>query len=140
MLVGGGGSGCRQTELAILFHARLRCGTVSCWPEPLRSIRRPEVSHAAERRRFHEVSAAASAEPDTRLFCLVLGWSGARISEALALTPAAIDIESGVASIETLEGRKRGIVRQVPFPRDTLRDLNCFFKLRVLQRDQPRAR
>ena len=70
--------------------------------------------NAAERRRF--MKAAAGAEPNTRLFCLVLGWSGARISEVLALTPAAIDIESGVASIETLKRRKRGIVRQVPFP------------------------
>jgi integrase/recombinase XerD len=34
-----------------------------------------------------------------------------------------------------LKRRKRGIVRQVPLPRDTLRDLNRFFKLRVIQRD-----
>jgi integrase/recombinase XerD len=53
----------------------------------------------------------------------------------LALTPAAIDIESGVANIETLKRRKRGFVRQVPLPRDTLRELNRFFKLRLLQRD-----
>src|SRR5579862_3940757 len=89
--------------------------------------------NAAERRRF--MKAAARAEPNTRLFCLVLGWSGARISEVLALTPAAIDIESGVASIETLKRRKRGIVRQVPLPRDLLRELNRVFKLRVMQRD-----
>jgi integrase/recombinase XerD len=30
---------------------------------------------------------------------------------------------------------KRGIVRQVPLPRDTLRHLSRFFKLRILQRD-----
>ena len=107
-------------------------------PKPLRPIRRPEVSHAAERRRF--LKSAQQLPPPERLFCQVLAWSGARISEALALTPASIDIESGVASIETLKRRKRGIVRQVPLPRDTLRDLNRFFKLRVLQRDQPRAR
>jgi len=89
--------------------------------------------NAAERRRF--IKAANRADPETRLFCLVLGWSGGRISEILALTPAAIDIESGVASIETLKRRKRGIVRQVPLPRDTLRHLNRFFKLRLLQRD-----
>jgi integrase len=89
--------------------------------------------NAAERRRF--IKAANRADPETRLFCLVLGWSGGRISEALALTPAAIDIDSGVANIETLKRRKRGIVRQVPLPRDTLRDLNRFFRLRVMQRD-----
>jgi integrase len=64
--------------------------------------------NAAERRRF--INAANRADPETRLFCLVLGWSGGRISEVLALTAAAIDIESGVASIETLKRRKRGIV------------------------------
>jgi integrase/recombinase XerD len=34
-----------------------------------------------------------------------------------------------------LKRRKRGIVRQVPLPRDALRELNRFFKLRVMQRD-----
>jgi integrase/recombinase XerD len=67
--------------------------------------------NAAERRRF--VKAAQRADPETRLFCLVLGWSCGRISEVLALTPAAIDIDSGVANIETLKRRKRGIVRQM---------------------------
>jgi len=43
-----------------------------------------------------------------------LEWG--RISEVLALTPSAIDIESGVANIHTLKRRKRGIVRQVPCP------------------------
>ena len=89
--------------------------------------------NAAERRRF--VEAARRAPPTVRLFCLVLRWSGGRISEVLALTPAAIDIESGVASIETLKRRTRGIVRQVPLPRDVLSELNHVFKLRRLQRD-----
>lgn len=70
-----------------------------------------------------------------RLFCLVLRWSGGRISEVLALTPAAIDIESGVANLETLKRRKRGVVRQVPLPRYVLSDLDRYFGLRRLQRD-----
>jgi integrase/recombinase XerD len=57
------------------------------------------------------------------------------MSEVLALTPAAIDIESGVANIETLKRRQRGMVRQVPLPPDALRDLNRFFKLCLTQRD-----
>src|ERR1700721_1940941 len=89
--------------------------------------------NAAERRRF--IRAARRADPKTRLFCLVLGWSGGRISEVLALTPAAIDIESGVANIETLKRRKRGIVRQVPLPRDILRELNHTFRLLRMQRN-----
>jgi integrase/recombinase XerD len=89
--------------------------------------------NAAERRRF--LKAARLADPATRLFCLVLGWSGARISEVLALTPASIDVESGVISIETLKRRKRGIVRQVPLPHDVLLDLNRAFRLRFAQHD-----
>ena len=89
--------------------------------------------NAAERRRF--IEAARAAPPKIRLFCLMLGWSGARISEVLALTPASIDIESGVASIQTLKRRKRGIVRQVPLPPDVLDELDRVFKLRIAQRD-----
>jgi integrase/recombinase XerD len=89
--------------------------------------------NAAERRRFFK--AVQRAEPSTRLFCLVLGWSGARISEVLALTPAAIDIDSGVANIQTLKRRRRGIVRQVPLPPDVLEELDKVFKLRTTQRD-----
>jgi integrase/recombinase XerD len=89
--------------------------------------------NAAERRRF--IKSANRADPETRLFCLVLAWSGGRISEVLALTPAAFDIDSGVANIETLKRRKRGIVRQVPLPRNVLGELNRFFKLRLNQRD-----
>ena len=89
--------------------------------------------NAAERHRF--VEAARHMPSKIRLFCLTLRWSGARISEVIALTPAAIDIESGVACIETLKRRKRGIVRQVQPPPDVLHELNHAFKLRIAQRD-----
>jgi integrase/recombinase XerD len=89
--------------------------------------------NAAERRRF--IRAAQRTPPDVRLFCLVLNWSGGRISEVLALTPAAIDIESGVASIHTLKRRKPGIVRQVPLPGELLCALDRAFKLRRRQAD-----
>jgi len=82
--------------------------------------------NAAERQRF--IEAARQASPEVRLFCFVLRWSGGRISEVLALTPAAIDIESGIANIHTLKRRKRGIVRQVPLPSSLLSDLDCFFQ------------
>lgn len=93
--------------------------------------------NAAERQRF--VEAARRAPPKVRLFCLVLRWSGGRISEVLALTPAAIDIDSGVAMLETLKRRKRGIVRQVPLPPHVLSELDRYFGLRHLQRDTERA-
>ena len=89
--------------------------------------------NADERRRFAQASERMPSE--VRLFCLLLRWSGARISEALALTPAAIDIESGVVSIETLKRRKRGVIRQVPLPPDVIGDLDRAFDLRGVQRD-----
>lgn len=88
---------------------------------------------ATEQRRFSK--AACRAPLDVRLFCLVLSLSGGRISEILALTPAAIDIDSGVANIMTLKRRKRGLVRQVPLPRLLLGKLNRTFHLRDSQRD-----
>lgn len=89
--------------------------------------------NAAERRRF--VQAARRAPCHIGLFCLTLRWTGARISEVLALTPCAIDIESGTASILTLKRRKRGIVRQVPLPPALLRKLDHVFGLCRAQRD-----
>ena len=50
--------------------------------------------NAAERRRF--VEAPRRMPSNIRPFCLTLRWSGARISEVLALTPAAIDIEAAL--------------------------------------------
>jgi integrase/recombinase XerD len=89
--------------------------------------------NAAERQRF--IESAQRAPPMVRLFCLVLRWSGGRISEILALTPAAIDIDGGVVNLETLKRRKRGIVRQVPLPEYVLNDIERYFGLRLLQRD-----
>jgi len=89
--------------------------------------------NASERRRFLE--SAQQLPPPERLFCHVLAWSGARISEALALTPDSIDIESGVANIRTLKRPKRGVVRQVPLPSHVLNDLDREFELRSAQHD-----
>lgn len=88
--------------------------------------------NAAERRRFTQ--AARRAPLEVQLFCIVLSLSGGRISEILALTPAAIDIDSGVANIITLKRRRRGLVRQVPLPRKVLGELNAAFHLRRRQR------
>jgi integrase/recombinase XerD len=87
--------------------------------------------NTAERWRFLE--SAQQLPPRERLFCEVLAWSGARISEALALVPTAIDIDSGVANITTLKRRKPGVVRQVPLPAELLDDLDREFGLRAAQ-------
>jgi integrase len=65
----------------------------------------------------------------------MLVWTGGRISEILSLTPAAIDLETGVANINTLKRRKRSVVRQVPLPNEVLDELDLVFQLRRRQQD-----
>lgn len=93
--------------------------------------------NAAERWRFLESARALPAEP--RLFCLTLAFSGARISEALALTPTAIDIEGGAVNLATLKRRRPGVVRQVPLPPSLLDELDRSFNLRKAQLDPDSA-
>jgi integrase/recombinase XerD len=132
------------TVLAILFHS----GRAH---EPSRRMRqtltRKLTVHgpvgrkyltSTERRRFHQAAYAAPVK--VRLFCLVLAWSGSRLSETLALTPSAIDLDIGAASFETLKRRARGIIRQVPLPGSLLHELELEFDLRAAQRDPIQAR
>ena len=89
--------------------------------------------NAVEHRRF--LQAAHHAPPKVRLFCLVLAWSGCRLSETLALTPAAFDLDSRIATFQTLKRRRRGVTRQVPLPSWLLRELNHEFAIRAKQND-----
>jgi integrase/recombinase XerD len=71
----------------------------------------------AERNTFLE--AASQADREVRTFCMVMAYSGCRISEALALTGKSIDFGQKAIVFETLKKRKNGIFRMVPVP-DTL--------------------
>jgi integrase/recombinase XerD len=93
--------------------------------------------NAAERRRF--VRAAYTAPVEIRLFCLTLCLTGARISEVLALTPSAIDLDSATVTLHTLKRRKPGTVRQVPVPHHLISQLDRTFHLRERQRDNDTA-
>ncbi len=53
---------------------------------------------------------------DVRALCLLLAFSGCRISEALSLKRSSIDPEIGVVTIRSLKKRGRLIYRQVPIP------------------------
>lgn len=74
----------------------------------------------SEWRRF--VMAARRASVETRIFCLLLAYTGCRISEALAVTPARLDREAGRVVFRTLK-RRRSTFRAVPIPRELMRDL-----------------
>jgi len=80
---------------------------------------------ARERAAF--VRAAVAEGGTVGSFCLTLAFTGARISEVLALTAERIDFENGAIVFETLKQRKGGIFRAVPVPRrllNYLKDVN----------------
>lgn len=68
---------------------------------------------SAERKRF--LLAAEEAELAIQAFCMTMAYTGCRISEALALTFANLDIETGRIVIRTLKRRKR-VYRAIPIP------------------------
>jgi integrase/recombinase XerD len=73
------------------------------------------------------------------LFALTLAWTGARVSEVLALRASSFQIESGVVAIETLKRRKY-CVREVPIPPELMRALSRQFKLAATERDEQNRR
>lgn len=81
--------------------------------------------NAAERVRFIAASKACL-RPEIGALCLTLAYTGCRISEALALTPASINAESGFIAIRSLKKRNCAvIIREVPVPADLLNALEC---------------
>lgn len=89
-----------------------------------------------ERQRF--LASAQQLPAPHRLFAEVLAWTGARISEALALVPASFDLDAGSVTLPTLK-RRRPAVRVMPLPPALLRELTAIFDLRAAQRDPDRA-
>jgi integrase/recombinase XerD len=72
----------------------------------------------SERRAF--LAAAKRAPAEVRAFCTVLGYTGARISEVLALRRDHFDQASRVVVFESLKKRRKGIFRAVPVPTELL--------------------
>lgn len=69
-----------------------------------------------ERERFI-ATARCCPRQDARLLCLTLAYTGCRISEALALTPASIEGQDGFIALRSLKRRNRAVViREVPVP------------------------
>jgi len=72
-------------------------------------------------------------------FCAVLAFSGARISEVLALTHERIDDGNSTINFETLKRRRRGVFRAVPVPQGLLDRLDAVHGYRAAQRDPQTA-
>ena len=76
----------------------------------------------AERKAF--LKAAESAGPEVYTFCATLAYTGARISEVLALVPGRFDFNEGLIIIECLKKQRKGINRAVPVPSSLLCELD----------------
>ena len=84
----------------------------------------------SERQEF--LRAAENAPREVRTFCETLAHSGCRISEALALTAARVDVGAGVLVFESLKKRRKGIYRAVPVPQGLLETLGDVHDLEAL--------
>src|SRR5712692_7939225 len=72
--------------------------------------------YLTEEERAAFLEAAHKAPRDVRTFCLVLLYTGCRISEALALTPRSFDFEGRAIVFRTRKKRHRNHYRAVPVP------------------------
>src|SRR5207302_756023 len=77
-------------------------------------------------------------EPDEALFALTLAWTGARVSEVLALVPASFQVDAGIIALRTLK-RRKFVMREVPVPPTLMQALNQHFCISEAQRDPLRA-
>jgi integrase len=63
----------------------------------------------AERQRA--LGTMAKLDPDSALFSLTLAWTGARVSEVLALTPASFQVERGLHASPATDATAGGRLR-----------------------------
>lgn len=91
----------------------------------------------SERQRV--LAAAAQLPDERRLFIVTLAWSGARISEVLALTPTSFDLELNSVTLLTLK-RRKPMTRDVPLPPALVTEIDAAFDLRRSQRSPAPAR
>lgn len=85
-----------------------------------------------ERLRF--LAAAAQVDERQRLFAELLAWTGARISEVLAVTALSFDLFASTVTLPTLK-RRRHVPREIPIPPQLMHRLDECFALRSSQQD-----
>jgi len=95
--------------------------------------------YLSESERADFLEAARNADRFVRTFCLVLAYTGCRISEALALTPESIDFAGGAIVFETLKKRRSGVYRAVPVPEDVLDALDMVHGLQGAGKREKKA-
>ena len=87
-----------------------------------------------ERRRF--IECAWKLPPHVGTFCLTLAYTGARLSEVMALRAGSIDRTSGIVIIESLKKRRKGVFRHVPVPEELLAHLDTVHALGDVSADK----
>jgi len=92
---------------------------------------------ATERGAF--LQSLSTMEPEVRSFCRVLAYTGARVSEGLALTYGRIDTSAKLVVLESLKKRRRGVFRAIPLPDELLAELDSVHGL-LVHHDDPAAR
>ncbi len=83
---------------------------------------------AQEREAF--LAAAEHTSREVRTLCLLLTFTGCRLSEALALTTDRVDLDAHTITFETLKKRRKGIYRSVPVPASVIDALNLVHAIR----------
>ncbi|MCW0221530.1 MAG: site-specific integrase [Prosthecobacter sp.] len=96
---------------------------------------RKYLNHAERQR---ALAAMSLLKFDQALFALTLAWTGARVSEILALTPSSFQLEGGTVAIQTLKRRKHS-VREVPIPPELMTQLDRTFGIALAQRNSESA-
>ena len=87
----------------------------------------------AERLRFLECTKKYRTE--IRLFCQLIYYTGARISEIYNLKTNQIDFDNETVIIETLKKRKKGLFREFPPPPLLLDELHAYIKVMDLDKN-----
>ena len=86
------------------------------------------------------LKAAGHMSQEVYTLCAVLAYSGARLSEVLALTPERIDTNARLVIIECLKKRRLGVYRAVPIPLDLIMGLERVHGVAAAQLDPSHAR
>lgn len=80
-----------------------------------------------ERKRFYQITTNHH-RADVRLFCLLLFYTGARISEVWNMTRHCIDFSNKTATLRTLKRRRDDVFRQIPLPDFILSELKLYIE------------
>jgi integrase/recombinase XerD len=116
--------------MAILVHTQRGRVCVS----KFKWVRSRKYLNAGERNAFR-LSVKNETNSARRAFCLVLFYSGCRISEALELTAERVDLSNNTIIFETLKRRQREIYRGVVIP-----DFLARLLKQILEEVEPTAR